>query len=140
MPHFKQIVGNGMVFLSLFTSGCSHEEHTQSVLTPPVSSFIEKKTDCEARIFSVEKPSPYQSGYLNKLDEWYEGYYWKKCPRKEPELMPEFEPDLNQKGEFFEGIYLDPNIPNSMYRALAKDIASIRHLTFADPDGKLQAI
>ena len=54
--------------------------------------------------------------------------------------MPGFEPDLNRKGQFFEGIYLDPNIPDSMYRAIAKDLTSIRDLTFADPDGKLQAI
>src|SRR5262249_44532104 len=65
------------------------------------------------------------------LEKWYQRHY-ENDPKLESEVLPNFEPDLTKKGEYFEGIYLDPTIPDSMYRALAKDICSIRHLKIAN--------
>lgn len=123
-----------LLSVSLSLAGCTNNAH--QVPTPPQRISDVCIPDRGNRYC---RPEPHTPNYLERLHE-SQRFRRMAIGLQEPELLPDFKVDLKNKGAYFEGIYLDPNLPDPLYEALAKDIVSLKTRQFSDPDGKLQAI
>lgn len=99
--------------------GCGHESTDSPIIAGELDPY----------------PDFNDPDFYSKQDAWC-----KRQPKTEPPVLPNYEPDLSKKGEIIEGIYLAPDLPDELYRALAKDIRSLRRMKVVDPDGKIAAL